>query len=63
MYLADIFTVPVNLAGVPAISIPSGTVEREGKKLPLGMQFIAPSFGEETLFAAGKDLESALKNA
>lgn len=58
MYLADIFTVPVNIAGVPAISIPSGFVEEEGKKLPLGMQFIAPHFAEEALFALGKDFES-----
>lgn len=59
MYLADIFTVPVNIAGVPAISIPSGFVEEEGAKLPLGMQFIAPHFGEPALFEAGKDFEKA----
>ncbi len=59
MYLADIFTVPVNIAGVPAISIPSGFVEEEGVKLPLGLQFIGPSFGEAALFAAGKDFENA----
>lgn len=57
MYLADIFTVPVNIAGVPAISIPSGTVSEGSSKLPLGMQFIAPNFGENTLFAVGKDFE------
>lgn len=59
MYLADIFTVPVNIAGVPAISIPSGFVEEDGKKLPLGIQFIAPHFGEGALFAIGKDFEQA----
>ena len=57
MYLADIFTVPVNIAGVPAISIPSGVVEEGGSKLPLGIQFIAPNFMESALFAAGKDFE------
>ena len=57
MYLADIFTVPANLAGVPAISVPSGTTVREGKKLPLGMQFFAPHFNEKMLFAIGKELE------
>ncbi len=57
MYLADIFTVPVNIAGFPAISIPSGFVEEGGSKLPLGMQFIAPNFGESTLFTIGKDFE------
>lgn len=59
MYLADIFTVPVNIAGVPAISIPSGFVEEDGAKLPLGLQFIAPNFGESALFEAGKDFEKA----
>lgn len=60
MYLADIFTVPVNIAGVPAISIPSGTVLEDGAKLPLGIQFIAPHFGESALFSAGKDFEKAI---
>ena len=58
MYLADIFTVPANLVGVPAISVPSGFTEREGKKLPLGVQFFAPYFHENILFAIGKDLET-----
>lgn len=57
MYAADIFTVPVNLAGVPAISVPSGTVEREGKKLPVGFQLIGPHSAEETLFTIGEDVE------
>lgn len=56
MYLEDIFTVPANLTGMPAISIPSGTVEREGKQLPTGIQFTAPHLGEETLFALGRAL-------
>lgn len=54
MYLADIFTVPVNIVGVPAISIPSGKT-KEG--LPLGVQFIAPHMGESTLFTIGKEFE------
>ena len=61
MYLADIFTVPVNIAGVPAISIPSGFVEEGNAKLPLGMQFIAPHFGEDVLFAIGKDFENCIQ--
>ncbi len=60
MYAADIFTVPVNLAGVPAISVPSGTVNREGVSLPVGFQIIAPHKGEETLFAIGSDVEKAV---
>ncbi|MEK7582133.1 MAG: Asp-tRNA(Asn)/Glu-tRNA(Gln) amidotransferase subunit GatA [Patescibacteria group bacterium] len=54
MYLADIFTVPVNLAGVPAISIPSGKTE---SGLPLGFQLIAPWWGEASLFEIGRFLE------
>jgi aspartyl-tRNA(Asn)/glutamyl-tRNA(Gln) amidotransferase subunit A len=57
MYAADIFTVPVNLAGVPAISIPSGVVERGGKKLPVGFQLIGAHGAEDTLFAIGEDIE------
>ena len=40
MYLSDIFTVSANLAGLPAISVPCGTVDRKGKQLPVGMQII-----------------------
>ncbi|OHA84511.1 MAG: aspartyl/glutamyl-tRNA amidotransferase subunit A [Candidatus Yonathbacteria bacterium RIFOXYC1_FULL_52_10] len=57
MYLADIFTVPANLAGVPGISVPSGSMLRDGKMLPLGIQFLAPHFREDMLFAAGKSVE------
>ena len=57
MYAADIFTVPVNLAGVPAISVPSRKVERDGKKLPVGFQVIAPHQREEWLFEIGNDIE------
>ena len=56
MYLADIFTVPANLTGVPAISIPSGTVEREETKLPVGVQYIAPLGGDMRLFDFGKKI-------
>jgi aspartyl-tRNA(Asn)/glutamyl-tRNA(Gln) amidotransferase subunit A len=54
MYLADIFTVPVNLTGISAISIPAGTVERDGVSLPVGVQYIAPHAGDERLFDFGK---------
>lgn len=57
MYLADIFTVGANLAGIPAISIPAGVVERDGKKLPVGLQLMAEPFGEKTLFEIGKKFE------
>lgn len=54
MYLADIFTVPVNIIGVPAISVPSGKTK---VGLPLGMQFIAPHTREDVLFTIGKEFE------
>lgn len=54
MYLADIFTVPANISGVPAISLPSGTVNREGVDLPLGFQLMADNYREDILFNLGK---------
>jgi len=53
MYLSDIFTVPASLAGLPAISVPSGL----SAGLPLGLQIMAPAFGEEALFAAARAFE------
>lgn len=53
MYASDIFTVPANLTGVPALSVPGGTVERDGKALPVGVQFITSSAGEARLFDIG----------
>lgn len=61
MYLEDIFTVPANLMGVPAISIPSGTVLREGIALPVGVQYTAPHAGDERLFDFGKKIYDAEK--
>jgi aspartyl-tRNA(Asn)/glutamyl-tRNA(Gln) amidotransferase subunit A len=57
MYLSDIFTVPASLAGLPAISMPSG-FSREG--LPLGLQILGPRFGEESVFAAAAGFEREL---
>ncbi len=62
MYLSDIFTVPVNLAGIPAISVPLGFVIRDNVKLPTGIQFIGPWFGEEILFDLSKKIEYARAN-
>lgn len=47
MYLEDIFTVPVNIAGLPAISVPGGF---DKENMPIGMQFISKAFNEEILF-------------
>ncbi len=54
MYLGDIYTVPINLTGVPALSVPMGTVERGAHALPVGVQFIGPHAGEGRLFDIGK---------
>jgi aspartyl-tRNA(Asn)/glutamyl-tRNA(Gln) amidotransferase subunit A len=54
MYRQDIFTVPVNLTGVPALSFPMGMVEVDGKALPVGVQYIGPLGGDKRLFAIGK---------
>ncbi|MDQ5948906.1 MAG: aspartyl-tRNA(Asn)/glutamyl-tRNA(Gln) amidotransferase subunit [Patescibacteria group bacterium] len=54
MYLADIFTVPANIVGIPAISIPSGMVTYEGSTLPVGLQIMAPHAHESVLFEISK---------
>jgi aspartyl-tRNA(Asn)/glutamyl-tRNA(Gln) amidotransferase subunit A len=56
MYLNDVFTVTVNLAGLPGISVP-GALSSEG--LPLGLQLIGRPFGEETLFSLAHVIEQA----
>ena len=56
MYLNDVFTVPANLAGVPAASVPAGL---DANGLPLGLQVITRAFDEETLFAVSAALERA----
>ena len=57
MYLEDVFTVTANLTGMPALSVPTGTVERDGVTLPVGIHFTAPHQAEETLFAIGRSIE------
>ena len=53
MYLIDANTVPVNLANLPAISVPVGAADT----LPVGFQLIGPAFGEEAIIRAGSALE------
>jgi len=49
MYLADIFTIAANLAGICGLSVPCGLAEVEGRKLPIGLQLLAPGFHEPQL--------------
>ena len=56
MYLEDIYTVPVNLAGLPAMSLPCGKIG----DLPVGLQIIGKHFNEGTIFEAGKFYEQSL---
>jgi aspartyl-tRNA(Asn)/glutamyl-tRNA(Gln) amidotransferase subunit A len=56
MYLADVLTIPPNMAGLPGLSIPCGLSEG----LPVGLQLIGPQFSENTLFRAGHALEQAI---
>jgi aspartyl-tRNA(Asn)/glutamyl-tRNA(Gln) amidotransferase subunit A len=62
MYLNDFFTVPMSLAGIPAISIPAGLAEPPGggPQLPVGFQIAAPAFGEGELLEAAFAIEQAL---
>ncbi len=56
MYLNDIFTVTVNMAGLPGISVPAGF---SGEGLPLGLQLIGRPFDEETLLKTAAHIEEA----
>ena len=62
MYLSDVFTVPISLAGIPAISIPAGLAEPDGggPELPVGFQIAAPAFSEQKLIEASHALEQAI---
>jgi aspartyl-tRNA(Asn)/glutamyl-tRNA(Gln) amidotransferase subunit A len=54
MYLSDVFTVPINLAGIPAISIPCGF---DAAGLPIGLQIIGKPFDEATVLAVAYAFE------
>lgn len=56
MYLQDVFTITVNMAGLPGLSVPAGV---DGKGLPLGLQLIGKPFEEETLFKTAHVIEQA----
>ena len=56
-YLADIFTIGANLAGIPAISVPCGTAEKNGKSLPVGLQILGPHMGDQTVLQVARAWE------
>ncbi|HHW30769.1 MAG TPA: Asp-tRNA(Asn)/Glu-tRNA(Gln) amidotransferase subunit GatA [Clostridiaceae bacterium] len=58
MYLADVYTVNINLAGLPAVSLPCGLSH---EKLPIGLQLIGPRFGEKKILQAAYTLERELQ--
>ena len=59
MYLADIFTIAANLAGICGISVPCGLVEEDGKQLPVGLQFLGKPLDESRLLGIADAYEQA----
>jgi aspartyl-tRNA(Asn)/glutamyl-tRNA(Gln) amidotransferase subunit A len=59
MYAADVDTVAVSLAGVPALSVPMGTEQVEGRMLPVGIQLIAPALADQRLLELALLLENS----
>jgi aspartyl-tRNA(Asn)/glutamyl-tRNA(Gln) amidotransferase subunit A len=59
MYLSDVFTLPVNIAGLPGASVPAGFVEVEGRRLPVGLQVLARPFDEATMLRVAHAYEEA----
>jgi aspartyl-tRNA(Asn)/glutamyl-tRNA(Gln) amidotransferase subunit A len=62
MYMSDFCTVPMSLAGIPAVSIPAGLAEPAGggPRLPVGLQIAAPAFGESGMLDAAYAIEQAI---
>jgi aspartyl-tRNA(Asn)/glutamyl-tRNA(Gln) amidotransferase subunit A len=60
MYLNDICTIPVNLAGICGMSLPAGLADEDG--LPVGFQIMAPAMADDRLYNVGANLEAALKD-
>src|SRR5690606_27648859 len=61
LYLEDLFTVGVNLAGLPAISVPVGVAEHQGATLPIGVQLVAPAFDERRMLLLARLIEAGVK--
>lgn len=62
MYLADMYTIPANMAWLPAMSIPMGMVEDQGDMMPTGIQVMADKRAENKLFDFGRYLEKIINN-
>jgi aspartyl-tRNA(Asn)/glutamyl-tRNA(Gln) amidotransferase subunit A len=62
MYLADMYTVPANLAGLPAISIPVWTIEDKWENMPVWLHLMANKWKEDDLFVVGREVENIMKN-
>ncbi len=60
MYLTDALTVACSLAGIPGMSVPAGFITVDGRRLPVGVQILAPAFREDLLFRAAGALEREL---
>jgi aspartyl-tRNA(Asn)/glutamyl-tRNA(Gln) amidotransferase subunit A len=59
MYLADIFTLAANIAGICGISVPCGFLEREGKQLPVGLQILGKELDESTILQVARAYEQS----
>ena len=60
MYLEDLYTVGVNLAGLPGVTVPAGWCDDTGSRLPVGVQLIGDAFGDERLMGLAVELEASL---
>ncbi|MCX6823766.1 MAG: Asp-tRNA(Asn)/Glu-tRNA(Gln) amidotransferase subunit GatA [candidate division SR1 bacterium] len=60
IYLADMYTIPANMGGLPAMSLPMGMVEDQGEMMPIGIQLMAQKWSEDKIFGFGKYLEKLL---
>jgi aspartyl-tRNA(Asn)/glutamyl-tRNA(Gln) amidotransferase subunit A len=57
MYMSDVFTLPANIAGIPGMSLPAGFVDRDGVRLPVGLQLLAKPFDEASILRAAHAYE------
>ena len=58
MYMSDMYAIPANMAGLPAMSVPMGMIEDRGEMLPTGLQIMGQRWNESKVFALGKIVES-----